>query len=115
MFHSLPARLAVILLSCGAAACELAPPTVKIVVEGPSTVAVGGTAQLAANVFPVGQSPTTPAASTGIEWSSSDKSRATVSAAGLVTGVAPGAVTIYALPVPFQLGAMGQLNMMVVQ
>lgn len=55
-----------------------------------ANVAVGSTRQLTASVMP------TTSSNQSVTWSSSDESLATVSASGLVTGVATGSVTITA-------------------
>ncbi|MNJ79162.1 Bacterial Ig-like domain (group 2) [compost metagenome] len=52
-------------------------------------MAVGATTNLAATVAPAGATQT-------VTWSSSDASKATVSASGVVTGVAVGTATITA-------------------
>ena len=54
-----------------------------------ATIAVAGTQQLAANVLPSG-------ASQAVSWTSSAPGKATVSATGLVTGVAAGSAVITA-------------------
>lgn len=68
-----------------------APPAPTGVTVAPSTasVAVAATTNLAATVTPVGATQT-------VTWSSSDVSKATVSASGVVTGVAVGSATITA-------------------
>ena len=68
-----------------------APPAPTGVTVAPSTasVAVGATTNLTATVTPAGATQT-------VTWSSSDASKATVSATGVVTGVAVGTATITA-------------------
>jgi hypothetical protein len=68
----------------------------SVVVSGDSTVIVAGTRQLTATAL----SGSTPV-STGVtfQWSSSDTTRATVSASGLVTGVRLGSTSIRAIAV----------------
>jgi acid phosphatase type 7 len=66
-------------------------PTLKSVTVTPSSasIAVGGTVQLTATASP-------PKAATSFTWSTSNAAVATVSASGLVTGVAAGTATIRA-------------------
>lgn len=62
-------------------------------IEGPRRVTVGSTATLTADVLPAA------ATVKDVRWTSSDTRKATVSVAGVVTGVAPGTVTITATTV----------------
>jgi hypothetical protein len=65
----------------------------KVTVSGTATVAVAGTSQLAVALVPAGLS----ADEYGeVTWTSSDVTKATVSNAGLVTGVAAGSCIITA-------------------
>ena len=57
-----------------------------------ASIAVGATAQLTATVSPA-------AANSAVTWSSSDSTKATMDATGLVTGVAAGSATITATSV----------------
>lgn len=65
----------------------------KVTVSGTATVAVAATSQLAVALVPVGL---TPDEYGEVTWTSSDETKATVSASGLVTGVAAGSCIITA-------------------
>ena len=68
-----------------------APPTVSVsVTPNPGFVAVGGTLTMTGSVSAA------PGVSTAVTWSSSNTAVATVSAAGVVTGVSAGTATITA-------------------
>ena len=66
-------------------------PVLTVSISGLSTVQVGKTTQLSADVTSTGGS-----VSQAVTWTSSNTARATVSATGLVSGIATGAVTITA-------------------
>lgn len=66
-----------------------APPIECVTITGDSTVEVGKTLQLTATVAPAG-------AESGVAWTSSDTTKATVDSTGKVTGIAAGEVTITA-------------------
>jgi hypothetical protein len=92
-----PAGLLVIAI-LGIAACDSGgstgpqqtPQVTGVSVTGPAnSVAIAGTLQLSASISPTG-------APTGVTWTTSDALVATVNSAGLVSGVAPGSVTITA-------------------
>jgi len=88
---------AVAIAGCGGGGGDGGPPTItSVVVSGDSTVVLAGTRQLTAAAF----SGSTPV-STGVtfQWSSSDTTRATVSASGLVSGVRLGSAGVTALAV----------------
>ncbi len=89
LFPSLTA-LVLVLAACSG---ELLDPTVTDVIVSPleSTVVVGATGRLSANVIGPG-SP-----SQRVEWSSNNNSVATVSATGLVEAIAPGTAVITAI------------------
>ncbi|MFN2570690.1 MAG: beta strand repeat-containing protein [Gemmatimonadales bacterium] len=73
------------------------PPTItSVVINGDSTVIIAGTRSLSATAM-AGATPV----STGVtfQWSSSDTTRATVSASGLVSGVRLGSTNVTALAV----------------
>lgn len=84
------------LLSCGGADSVTAPPTpvvVQVKVTAPSTsVQVGKTLQLTAQALDASGSPMTKV----ISWTTNPTSVATVNSEGVVTGIAPGQVTISA-------------------
>jgi CubicO group peptidase (beta-lactamase class C family) len=100
MFRSsalLPLLLA--LVACGGGDSPSAPTTptppptptvVSVTVTAPATLTVGGTATATATVQ------VTNGASTAVTWSSSNEVVASVSSAGLITALSPGAVTIRA-------------------
>lgn len=69
-------------------------PLVSLTITGATTVVAGATLALTATVVRTntGSAAVTPAAT----WTTSDATKATVSSAGVVTGVAAGAVTITA-------------------
>src|SRR5882762_3125963 len=88
---------ALAIAGCGGGGGDGGPPTItSVVVSGDSTVVLAGTRQLSAAAF----SGSTPV-STGVtfQWSSSDTTRATVSASGLVSGVRLGSAGVTALAV----------------
>ena len=85
------------LSGCGGGGGDGGPPTItSVVVNGDSTVVLAGNRQLTATAMAGG----TPV-STGVtfQWSSSDTTRATISASGLVSGVRLGRANITALAV----------------
>src|SRR6266545_1331790 len=89
--------LAGVVVGCGGGGGDGGPPTITaVVVSGDSTVVLAGTRQLTAAAF----SGSTPV-STGVtfQWTSSDTTRATVSASGLVSGVRLGSSNVTALAV----------------
>lgn len=65
----------------------------KVTVSGTATVAVAATSQLTVALVPAGL---TPDEYGEVTWTSSDETKATVSASGLVTGVAAGSCIITA-------------------
>jgi uncharacterized protein YjdB len=91
---------------------ELAPATSVVVsaADGVSSVEVAGTLQLAAEVLP--NSTADGFADQTVTWSSGDETKATVSADGLVTGVAEGAVTITATS--STVGIVGTIDLTVI-
>ena len=68
----------------------VAPAVTSITINGPSTVQVGSTIELTAVASPEG-------ASNEVSWVSLKTSRATITSAGVVTGVTEGTVTITAV------------------
>jgi hypothetical protein len=102
-------QLFVIVPILGLAACNVSLPghiDRVATISGPSTLQVGASAQFRASVTINGkpQSPTAPSGDFVI-WASSADAIATVTTLGVVTGVAPGQVTISGTP--FALGHRG--------
>jgi hypothetical protein len=98
-------QLLVIVPILGLAACNIrmfGPVDLVTTISGPSTLQVGASAQFRASVTRDGkpQSPTSPAGE-AVSWASSDDAIATVTTLGVVTGVAPGQVTISGTPFSF--------------
>ncbi|MBA3258816.1 MAG: Ig domain-containing protein [Gemmatimonadales bacterium] len=92
-----PAAIALVALSCGdgdgGTGPEMAPVATVAISPPAATIAPGGTVQLAAVAKNAAGGTLT---DRSVSWSTSDATVATVSAAGLVTGVADGAVVITA-------------------
>lgn len=80
-------------LSCGGSSSGPQTVITGVVISGPRAVAVGKTAQLSA--VALDQNGQTLYGAT-FEWSSSDNTIATVSSAGVVTGIAAGSAAITA-------------------
>ncbi len=69
-----------------------APPATQVVVDGPGSVVIGNSVALSATITPS-------TAAQSVTWSSSNTAVATVSSAGIVTGVSAGQVVITATSV----------------
>jgi hypothetical protein len=99
-------QLFVVVPILGLAACNInlfgGPEGLVATISGPSTLQVGASAQYRASVTRNGkpQSPTGPSGD-AVMWASSDDAIATVTPLGVVTGVAPGRVTISGTPLGF--------------
>ncbi len=88
--------LAGVVVGCGGGGGDGGPPTItSVVINGDSTVVLAGTRQLTA----VALSGNVAVSGFTFEWTSSDTTRARVSASGLVTGVRLGNTNITALAV----------------
>jgi plastocyanin len=93
-FRMIPAVLASLaLVSCGGDSTAPDTTVFSVAVSGTSTISVGGTTQLTATAKNAGGTTLSGLTAT---WSSSHTDIATVSDAGLVTGVANGTTTITA-------------------
>jgi hypothetical protein len=95
-------QLFVVVPILGLAACNInlfGPVDLVATISGPSTLQVGASAQYRASITRNGkpQSPTAPSGD-AVMWASSDDAIATVTPQGVVTGVAPGQVTISGTP-----------------
>lgn len=95
--QTLPRTLGVLLVTAFAAACDGgtgSPGVDTVIIEADdSQVTVGGTLQLQATAYDDNGNVVT---GRGVEWRSSNQNIAAVSAAGVLTGVAPGSVEITA-------------------